>query len=215
MEVQNERKGRKNNEDIIKAVMVSLPLNKQQYFMEFAKEVAKLSHREQQYLWNNASPVKDYPTGWGAPYRMILTKPDQKRIDMLLWGFTLKLNDIVKSLSQEEAMLFIKATLMKDSLPLKELVQLIPTTLADVAMSDALDKYRCPISLDVMTDPGYIEGDPTGQRFNHPELVAWVTDHTNHPTSRIPCSLGQVKHDDVLKQEIDDYQEAVIRQFRL
>jgi hypothetical protein len=53
-------------------------------------------------------------------------------------------------------------------------------------------EYCCPISLCIMTEPVYIDGDLTRQHFERVCLVQWLNSNSTHPLTRLYCEQGQL-----------------------
>lgn len=74
------------------------------------------------------------------------------------------------------------------------------------SMESILEKYICPISLSIMTDPVYILGDnKTTQRFERRFIAQWLREHGTHPTTRDPFSEDALRSDDILRNKINKF----------
>lgn len=74
------------------------------------------------------------------------------------------------------------------------------------SMESVLEKYICPISLSIMTDPVYILGDnKTTQRFERRFIAQWLREHGTHPTTRDPFSEDALRSDDILRNKINTF----------
>lgn len=74
------------------------------------------------------------------------------------------------------------------------------------SMESILEKYICPISLSIMTDPVYILGDnKTTQRFERRLIAQWLREHGTHPTTRDPFSEDALQSDDILRNNINKF----------
>jgi hypothetical protein len=79
--------------------------------------------------------------------------------------------------------------------------------LADLNI-DIPHEYCCPLSLYIMTDPVYIKGDTTGQRFELKWIKKWLTEKETHPSTRVSFKIESLKADLTLKNEIDTFVES-------
>ena len=69
-------------------------------------------------------------------------------------------------------------------------------------------EYICPLSLSIMSDPAYIQGDVTGQRFERSWIIAWLNEKGSHPTTRVKFRSGLLQLDVELKQAINHFIQA-------
>lgn len=67
------------------------------------------------------------------------------------------------------------------------------------------DHYKCPLSLTIMTDPVYLPGDTTQQRFERSWITAWLNQKGTHPTTRERFQSNVLVSDAELKQEINEF----------
>lgn len=68
--------------------------------------------------------------------------------------------------------------------------------------------YICPLSLSIMSDPTYIPGDVTGQRFERSWITTWLNEKGSHPTTRVKFQSSLLQPDFDLKHAISHFIQA-------
>lgn len=76
---------------------------------------------------------------------------------------------------------------------------------AKFSSEETPDEYVCPISRSIMSDPVYLQGDETGQRFERAWITTWLRDKGTHPTTRKPFPITALQEDSELKNVIDEF----------
>ena len=71
------------------------------------------------------------------------------------------------------------------------------------------EKYLCPLSLSIMSDPVYFENDSTTQRFERTWILKWLTEKGTHPVTRKAFESSALKSDNGLKLEIDGFLQNI------
>lgn len=71
------------------------------------------------------------------------------------------------------------------------------------------DEYKCPLSLSIMSDPVYLQGDETGQRFERSWITKWLSDKSTHPSTRKSFELAAIQSDTELKTSIDEFMQRL------
>ena len=69
------------------------------------------------------------------------------------------------------------------------------------------NEYKCILSLSIMSDPVYLQGDETGQRFERSWIAKWLREHSSHPSTRKIFDLTSIQSDIELKTSIDDFMQ--------
>lgn len=72
------------------------------------------------------------------------------------------------------------------------------------------DEYLCPLSLEIMTDPVYVENYPM-HKFERAWIEGHLTQHAFNPLNRQPLALADLKPDTILRKRIDDYAEEQLQ----
>jgi hypothetical protein len=75
--------------------------------------------------------------------------------------------------------------------------------------TDIPESYICPLSFSIMSDPVYLIGDETGQRYERSWITKWLTDKGTHPITRQPFELTTIESDTVLKTAIDELMQSI------
>jgi hypothetical protein len=67
------------------------------------------------------------------------------------------------------------------------------------------EEYCCPLSFSIMTNPVYIQNDPTNKRFEAAWIRKWLNEHRSHPITRTNDIVADLIPDTELKKRIDEF----------